>query len=34
VSQAAQFIPYYWHTNPAGVARARHSLEAAIADLE
>jgi aminoglycoside phosphotransferase (APT) family kinase protein len=32
VSQAAQFIPYYWDTNPVGVARARHSLEAALAD--
>jgi aminoglycoside phosphotransferase (APT) family kinase protein len=32
VSQAAQFIPYYLDTNPMGVERARHSLEAALAD--
>lgn len=32
LSQAAQFIPYYLHTNPVGVERARHSLEAVLAD--
>ncbi len=30
--QAAQFIPYYLDTNPVGVERARHSLEAVLAD--
>ncbi len=32
LSQAAQFIPYYLDTNPMGVERARHSLEAVLAD--
>ncbi len=32
LSQAAIFIPYYLHTNPLGVAIARHTLNAVLAD--
>jgi aminoglycoside phosphotransferase (APT) family kinase protein len=33
LAQAAQFIPYYLGTNPVGVERARHSLDAVMADV-
>jgi aminoglycoside phosphotransferase (APT) family kinase protein len=32
LAQAAQFIPYYLDTNPVGVERACHSLDAVMAD--
>ncbi len=32
LSQAAIFIPYYWHTNPVGVANARRQIEEVLAD--
>ena len=32
LSQAAMFVPYYADTNPLGVARARHMIDALLAD--
>ena len=32
LSQAAMFVPYYVDTNPVGVARARHMIDALLAD--
>ena len=32
LSQAVIFIPYYLHTNPAGVRQAQRAVEAVLAD--
>ena len=32
LSQAAIFIPYDLHTNPAGVSNARHTLDKVLGD--